>query len=63
MYHGRNDPKKSPFILLFSYPIASMDGIFTHIYHKHQPNVDINTPYMDGMGTAWRPVGRALEGP
>ena len=25
-------------------------GIFTYIYHKNQPNVGINIPYMDHMG-------------
>ena len=30
-------------------PRGSMDGIFTYIYHKSQPNVDKYTSPMDGM--------------
>ncbi len=37
------------------YPMASMYGIFTYIYHKNQPNVGKYNipyiPYMDPMGT------------
>ena len=32
------------------YPIRSMYGIFTYIYHKSQLNVGIYTIYMDPMG-------------
>ena len=33
------------------YPIVSMYGIFSYIYHKNQPNVGIYIiPYMDPMG-------------
>ena len=27
-----------------------MYGIFTYIYHRIQPNVSVDIPYMDGMG-------------
>ena len=30
--------------------IPYMDGIFTYIYHKNQPNVGKYTSPMDGMG-------------
>ena len=33
-----------------TYPIASMTGIFTYIYHKHQLNVGKYTSPMDPMG-------------
>ena len=33
-----------------SMPIPFMYGIFTYIYHKHQPNIYVNMPYMDDMG-------------
>ena len=39
------------FIIFEAYPIGSMYGIFTYIYHKNQPNVAIYIPYMDPMGT------------
>ena len=32
------------------YPIASMYGIFTCIYHKNPPNIGRYTSPMDGMG-------------
>ena len=34
------------------FPIGSMYGIFTYIYHKNQPNVVKHVPYMDPMGFA-----------
>ena len=34
-----------------TYPIASMYGIFTYIYHKNQLNVGKDTSPMDGIGT------------
>ena len=52
--------------MFIPYPIGSMYGIFTYIYHKNQPNVakytihgsytikinrmELNIPYMDPMG-------------
>ena len=37
--------RSSNFLLCvnFSFPIGSMYGIFTYIYHKHQPNLGKNT--------------------
>jgi len=29
-------------------PIGSMYGLFTYIYHKNQPTVGINIPYIHG---------------
>ena len=37
-------------MLYFQYPIASMYGIFTYIFHRNQPNVGKYTSPMDGMG-------------
>ena len=34
-----------------------MYGIFTYIYHKHQPNVGKDTSPMDGMGIVGHPLG------
>ena len=44
------------------YPIGSMYGIFTYIYHKNQPNVGIYIyiPYMDPMGM-WRSAAKNLQ--
>ena len=30
--------------------IPSMYGIFTYMYHKNRPFMQVNVPYMDGMG-------------
>ncbi len=38
------------YLFLFLYPIGSMYGIFTYIYHKNQPNVGKYTSPMDPMG-------------
>ena len=35
-----------------TYPIGSMYGMFSYIYHKNQPNVGKYTSPMDPMGTA-----------
>ena len=37
------------YLFLFLYPIGSMYGTFTYIYHKHQPNVGKYTSPMDPM--------------
>ena len=45
--YEKTPPKKRP----QNYPIGSMYGIFTYIYHKNQPDVGKYTiPYMDPMG-------------
>ena len=42
------------FLLLVSgrvnIPIGSMYGTFAYIYHKNQPFMQVNIPYMDPMG-------------
>ena len=38
------------------YPMASMYGIFTYIYHKNQPNVGkYNIPYIYHTWILWVP--------
>ena len=36
-----------------NYPIGSMYGLFTYIYHKNQLNVGKFIPYMDPVGMGW----------
>ena len=38
------------FIYIIMYPIGCMYGIFTYMYHQHQPNVGEYTSSMDPMG-------------
>ena len=46
-----DDPPSSRVVFGFSeYPIGSMYGIFTYIYHKNQLSVDKYTIPMDPMG-------------
>ena len=48
-YHLQSGGHSCSWICL--YPIGSMYGIFTYIYHKNQPNVGKYTSPMDPVGT------------
>ena len=45
-----NPPRNKPYSGLIDYPIGSMYGIYTDMYHKNQPNVGKYTSPMDPMG-------------
>ena len=50
------------FFFVVVYPLGSMYGIFTQMYHKHQPNVDRYSSPMEVYSENLWPMAQVLVG-